>query len=184
MKKKLITVFICFAILVVGFIWGQSSKNNDADGNGENNVQITSTDDLYTAVSTEITPLAKLPEKYSIYDAIEDGYLIKMGKIYNEELKTEFMNSYSKKEKAFTRVAQLTDEGDLILYDVMYLPEKDKIYIITDYTRDEFSSKEDRKISYKAYDKISTNYLGEKCWVAYSGELSKENNNVFYILNE
>lgn len=184
MKRKLTIVFICFAILVVGFIWGQSAKDNNSDENDKNNVQITSTDDLYTAVSTEITPLAKLPEKYSIYDAIEDGYLIKMGKIYNEELKSEFMNSYNKKEKAFTRVAQLTDEGDLILYDVMYLPENDKIYIITDYTRDEFSAKEDRKISYKTYDKITTNYMGEKCWIAYSGELSKENKNIFYIINE
>lgn len=184
MKKKFIIVFLCFVILVVGFIWGKTSKENNTEVQKENNIEISSIDDLYAAVSTEITPLTNLPEEYSIYNAVEDGYLVVMRNSYNDEVKDEFMNLYNKKEKAFTRVAQLTDEGDLILYDVVYLPEKDKIYIITDYTRDKFSTEEDRKISYKEYDKVATSYKGKKCWIAYNGDLSEENDkNVFYILS-
>lgn len=182
MKKKIIIIFICLIILVVGIILGKSTKE-DNSGNSTNE-NIASVEELYNAYSTEITPLTKLPEKYTIYDAIEDGCLVLMGNKYNDEPQNEFMELYNKKEKAFTRVAQLTDEGDLVLYDVVYIPEREKVYIISDYTRDEFSAKEDRKISFKEYEKLETNYKNKKCWIAYNGELSSnKDNDIFYIVS-
>lgn len=182
MKKRIIAVFVCLAFLVMAIMIGKSTKGKNSN-NGTNG-NVISVEDIYSAYSTDIAPLSNLSEKYTIYDAIEDGCLVLMGKKYSSESQNEFMELYNKREKAFTRVAQLTDKGDLILYDVLYIPERGKVYIITDYTRDESLAKEDRKISYKEYEKLEVNYNGKKCWVAYNGELSNsKEDNVFYIVS-
>lgn len=49
-------------------------------------------------------------------------------------------------------MAQTTVEGDLIITDIKY--EIDKVIVITDNTRDKFSSEEDRKITIETYKKI------------------------------
>ena len=181
MKKKLIIVCVLVALLAVVIMLGNLSKYQSSQSDTNSNIQ--TVEEIYSKLSIDITPLAKLPEKYSIYDAIEDGYLVIMGNKYNDQSQNEFMESYNKKEKAFIRVAKLTDEGDLILYDIIYLPEQDKVYVVTDYSRDKFSSKENRAISFKEYDKLAVNYDGKKCWIAYNGDLSKvKNEDVFYIV--
>ena len=181
MKKKVIAIFICFSILVVGIILGKSTTGKNSEDKA--NVNSMSVEGIYSAYSTNITPLSNLPEKYTIYDAIEDGYLVLMGKKYNNESQNEFMDLYENGQKAFTRVAQLTDKGDLIIYDVVYIPERKKVYIITDYTRDQSIPNENRKISYKEFEKLEVNYNDKKCWIAYNGELSNNNNSIFYIVS-
>lgn len=49
-------------------------------------------------------------------------------------------------------MAQTTVEGDLIITDIKY--EIDKVIVITDNTRDKFSSEEDRKITIETYKNI------------------------------
>lgn len=49
-------------------------------------------------------------------------------------------------------MAQTTVEGDLIITDIKN--EIDKVIIITDNTRDKFSSEEDRKITIETYKNI------------------------------
>ena len=47
---------------------------------------------------------------------------------------------------------QTTVEGDLIITDIKY--EIDKVIVITDNTRDKFSSEENRKITLETYKNI------------------------------
>ena len=49
-------------------------------------------------------------------------------------------------------MAQTTVEGDLIITDIKY--EIDKVIVITDNTKDKFSSEEDRKITIETYKNI------------------------------
>lgn len=49
-------------------------------------------------------------------------------------------------------MAQTTVEGDLIITDIKN--EIDKVIVITDNTRDKFSSEEDRKITIETYKNI------------------------------
>ena len=49
-------------------------------------------------------------------------------------------------------MVQTTVEGDLIITDIKY--EIDKVIVITDNTRDKFSSEEDRKITIETYKNI------------------------------
>ena len=49
-------------------------------------------------------------------------------------------------------MVQTTVEGDLIITDIKY--EIDKVIVITDNTRDKFSSEENRKITLETYKNI------------------------------
>ena len=49
-------------------------------------------------------------------------------------------------------MTQTTVEGDLIITDIKY--EIDKVIVITDNTRDKFSSEKDRKITIETYKNI------------------------------
>lgn len=49
-------------------------------------------------------------------------------------------------------MVQTTVEGDLIITDIKY--EIDKVIVITDNTRDNFSSEENRKITLETYKNI------------------------------
>ena len=61
------------------------------------------------------------------------------------------MENYKNKKTAFIRVAQNTVEGDLILIDILYYEKSDKLYIVTDNTRDKFSAETDRIIELKEF---------------------------------
>ena len=77
-----------------------------------------------------------------------------------------------KKENAFIRVVQTTTEGDIFIIDVLYEALNNKIHLVKDDTRDEFSAQEDRTIKYKTYEKTGVwNYQNSQYWVAYNGEL-------------
>lgn len=82
-------------------------------------------------------------------------------------------------------MAQNTVEGDLILTDILYYEKSDKLYIVTDNTRDKFSAETDRIIELKEFNYTSeyknNNHL---YWVLYNGDITEENfktDNVFVI---
>ena len=100
---------------------------------------------------------------------LEDNYRVEY---HNDNLYSEFMDKYNKKENAFTRVVQSTVEGDIIIIDVLYETRNNKIHLVKDDTRDEFLAQEDRSIKYKTYEKTGVwNYQNSQYWVVYNGEL-------------
>ncbi len=72
--------------------------------------------------------------------------------VHNDYLYNEFMENYNNKKTSFIRVAQNAVEGDLILNDILYYENTDKIYLVTDNTRDKFSANEDRTIEFREYE--------------------------------
>lgn len=105
--------------------------------------------------------------------------------VHNDNLYSEFMENYKNKKTAFIRVAQNTVEGDLILTDILYYEKSDKLYIVTDNTRDKFSAETDRIIELKEFNYTSeyknNNHL---YWVLYNEDITEENfktDNVFVI---
>lgn len=126
-------------------------------------------------ISKDYEDIRKLEESYSSEEAQKDNCFVIGAMVHNDYLYSEFMNNYKNGESAFIRIAQNTVEGDLILYDIMYDTESKKLSLITDYTRDKFSSEEDRIIQLRNYDSISEyNYNGRLYWVLYNGELNDD----------
>lgn len=110
-------------------------------------------------------PLENLPNEYSLDSAKKDNcYIItNSGEKYNLEKMNDFLVNINVNRENTIRVIRYTIEGDMIITDVIY---KDHVFKVRkDYTRDEFSAKEDRVIkenifnNYKIEEKENYKYL-------------------------
>lgn len=138
---------------------------------------ISDINDFYNhSITSNYKDIRNLPKNYSKEQAQNDNCFIIGAMVHNDNLYTEFMNKYNKKENAFIRVVQSTIEGDTIVIDVLYEARNNKIHLVRDYTRDKFSSLEDRTIKYNTYEKTGVwKYQNSKYWVVYNGELPDGN---------
>lgn len=151
----------------------------DIEDDNEEAFEIESLDDFYNTSLTKGNDIRNLSKQYNSFDAQKDNCFVIGAMVHNDYLYNEFMNKHNSNESVFIRVAQNTVEGDLILYDILYYEKTGKLYLVTDSTRDEFSSKEDRIIALKTFDNTSNYVYKENLyWVLYNGEeLTDENFN-------
>lgn len=157
----------------------------DSEFNKENNSSISNLNDFYNTELTKNRDIRNLSKEYTSFDAQKDNCFVIGAMVHNDNLYSEFMENYKNKKTAFIRVAQNTVEGDLILTDILYYEKSDKLYIVTDNTRDKFSAETDRIIELKEFNYISeyknNNHL---YWVLYNEDITEENfktDNVFEI---
>jgi len=136
----------------------------DSEFNKENSSNISNLNDFYNTELTKNRDIRNLSKEYTSFDAQKDNCFVIGAMVHNDNLYSEFMENYKNKKTAFIRVAQNTVEGDLILTDILYYEKSDKLYIVTDNTRDKFSAETDRIIELKEF-----NYTSEY-----------KNNNMFY----
>lgn len=151
-----------------------------------NKKEFSDLDRFYSSyITRDYKDIRELDEDYNKEQAGVDNCFVIGAMVHNENLYSDFMENYKNKNDAFIRVAQNTVEGDLILDDIMYDKNKDKIYIVTDSTRDKFSTENDRIIQLREYEAITEyEYKDHLYWVAYNGELNDttfESENIFVI---
>lgn len=112
-----------------------------------------SLNDFYNdSLTKDYISIEKLSSDYQVEQAIKDKAVVVTTTIANSDLLTDFTTSINTKKRAFLRLIQTTVEGDLIITDIKY--EIDKVIVITDNTRDKFSSEENRKITIETYKNI------------------------------
>jgi len=195
MKKK-IKITICrvaIILLLVGIIGGiavgQNRKNKKNTDNSNTNIKqnvssIDDIDDVYNSeIAKEYTDIRKLSEDYTVEQAQQDNCFVIGAMVHNDNLYSEFMTNVNEKKSSFIRVVQTTVEGDLYVIDLLYDTNSNKIHLVKDNTRDEFSAQEDRIIKYKTYEKTGVwNYQNSEYWVAYNGELP-DGTNAEYNIN-
>lgn len=189
---SLILIIIIISLVIINSNLTNENKKDNKDiiieennkDNKEN--EYNEIDEFYSDIK-EYVDIRDLDELYNSTDAQKDNCFVIGAMVHNDYLYGEFMENYRNKKAAFIRVVQNTIEGDAVIYDVKYIPSVDKIYIITDTTRDKYSNDNDRKIELIIYEKIGeiedNNHL---YWVAYNGniDMSKEaltTNNTFII---
>lgn len=180
-KKKVCIVLVIFILLtgiltlwINGTIPKQEESYRIEYGSG-----IASIDDLYNhSVSSNYKHIKSLPKDYSVEQAQKDNCFINIGiRDYNGNLYNEFMDKYNKKEDAFIRTISTTVEGDIGIFDLLYEAKNNKIHLVTDNTRDKFSTEKNRTINYKTYEKTGIwNYENSQYWVVYNGELPNGTN--------
>lgn len=135
--------------------------------------EITDINDFYHhSITSKYQDLRTLSENYTKEQAQKDNCFILGAMVHNDYLYHEFMDKYNKKENAFIRVVQSTVEGDIFIIDMLYEARNNKIHLVKDNTRDKFSAQEDRRITYKTYEKTGIwSYQNSSYWVSYNGEL-------------
>ena len=132
--------------------------------------EISSLDEVYDKEYVNYTDIRNLDSDYSLEDAINDNCFIIANEVYNDSLFSDFNDSYAKKEDCFIRVIQYTIDGDMLIYDVLYDSDSDRVYVVVDVTRDRFENEDIKLLS---YEKMNTyEYLYHTYWVLYSGELN------------
>ena len=164
-----------------GYLYAPPENINETQENKE----IENIDDFYNTSLTKDKDIRKLGELYNSFDAQKDNCFVIGAMVHNDYLYSEFMNNFKNDKSSFVRVAQNTIEGDLILYDILYLEDIDKLYLVTDNTRDKFAAADDRTIELKQFENITDyKYNDRLYWVLYNGELNDETfktENVFVI---
>lgn len=132
-------------------------------------------DDFYHTVLTENDDIRALSSEYHFSDAIKDQCLAIGSTIHNAYLYDDFMKNYQNHNDAFIRVAQTSDEGDLILSDLLYDANSDTIYLVEDNTRDEYAAKEDRQITMKHFNHMEERTMGdERHWIVYQDPMNMQ----------
>ena len=189
MNKKIIIgiVISLIIVVIVGIVYGISKVGNkpvETLGNNEEGPKnISNLDEFYSLSLTKDKDIRKLPEGYTSSEAQKDNCFVVGAMVHNDNLYTEFMNDYKNKKTAFIRVAQNTIEGDLVLYDILYYEKTDKLYLVHDSTRDEYTS--EPIIYLEEYKNTSTYETNNHLyWVLYNEPITEENfstDNVFVI---
>ncbi len=151
----------------------------------ENNKEIKTLDDFYNTSLTKDKDIRNLSELYSSFDAQKDNCFVVGAMVHNDYLYSEFMSKFRNKESAFIRVGENTTEGDLVLNDILYNSETKQLLLVTDNTRDKFSSESERTIKLREFENISEyEYKDRLYWIIYNGELNEEtftSENVFVL---
>lgn len=153
----------------------QEMSANDRNDEFEQ-TDITSLDDFYHTAPAQDHDIRELPEEYSSFDAQLDNCFVIGAMVHNDHLYGEFMEDQKNKTSSFIRVVQNTVEGDAVLYDILYYEKTDKLYLVTDRTRDRFSAEADRKIELREFDNIAEyGYENHLYWILYRGEVNDDN---------
>lgn len=118
--------------------------------NVEDIFEIKTIDDFYNMSITKENDIRNLTTQYSVFDAEKDGvYVVTSGK--NKEKFDNFMNKYSKGENAYMRLGYSTKEGELILYDILYISRIDRVFVVVDSSRDNLG---EATLKLQEYDKL------------------------------
>lgn len=133
-------------------------------------------DDFYNTEPAQNHDIRELPGAYSSFDAQQDHCFVIGAMVYNEDLYVDIMDHHEEKTDSFLRVVQNTVEGDAVLYDILYYEKTDKLYLVTDRTRDRFAAEADRKIELREFDNtLEYEYENHLYWILYRGEVNDDN---------
>ncbi len=108
-----------------------------------------------TKIQTETeykTKIEDLPKDYNIIEAIKDNCVVSIHnkKLYNKDELDRFIENVNNNRADFMRCISFTTEGDILITDVNF--EGSNSFRVTfDWTRDEWSSSEDRTYKYCRY---------------------------------
>lgn len=139
--------------------WGfdyTNPENTYLESNPENEIQTNTIVNNVDHINKKLK-IEELPEDYSYIQAIQDKCVISSQglKVYNKDELDTFLNKVNKNEPYSIRTINYTVEGNMIITDVSF--EGNNVFsTCCDWTRDKFSSKEDRTYRYGKFSKLVT----------------------------
>lgn len=159
-------------------------NKNASDNENPTNVNstINSLDSFYsTNVSSKYKDVRTLDKSYNKVDAQLDNCFVVGAMVHNDYLYSSFISNYGNLTSAFIRVVQSLNDYSIVIYDIQYDADSDKVLIVEDNTRDNSISEEDRNITLKEFNYIGEyEFDGSLYWVAFNDSITDEN---FYSAN-
>ena len=110
--------------------------------------------DIYYA-EEPVTEIEQLPENYNWLQAIDDNCVVMPNNknIYNKDELDVFIEKVKNNEPDFIRTINFTTEGDMLITDVKF-EGNDVFSVCLDWTRDEYSTPQDRIYKYVKFSKM------------------------------
>lgn len=127
--KMIVVAIILLLIFAIVFVLASRMNKNKISNSG-NEIVI---EDI-NEVSTNYISIDKLPEDYSIQNAIDDGCYVAGDRTYNEDVLERFLSNIENKKPANIRIAYTLPNGNISLIDIVY--DSNKMKVIEDRTRD------------------------------------------------
>lgn len=170
-KISLARIFFFLILLTslgLAFYFIYSKSSNPQDNPVNHSTPITSVADFYQIDLPQSRDLRKLPSNYTIEDAKKDHLPVNRLSL---SAANQLIENYKSQKTTHLQIALTTVEGDLILRDVLYYAPTKQLLVVTDDTRDQFSSKENRTITLTEYHhlEIINDKHGQKLF-AYQGD--------------
>lgn len=174
---KVIIVIVLLSLVIAGGIWFIASKEWKNENTVENQVEY-DLDKIYGSKICEgYKDIREIDKEYNKELAQKDNCLVIGAMVHNENVMIDFIEKYNNKESAFIRIAQNNKNGELYLIDLFYDSVSDKVYCVTDTTRDSSKEENKRVIELKKYEHMENwKYKDGTYWIVYNGELPSESN--------
>lgn len=174
---KVIIVIVLLSLVIAGGIWFIASKEWKNENTVEDQVEY-DLDKIYDSKICEgYEDIRKIDKEYNKELAQKDNCLVIGAMVHNENVMIDFIEKYNNKESAFIRIAQNNKNGELYLIDLFYDSVSDKVYCVTDTTRDSSKEENKRVIELKKYEHMENwKYKDGTYWIVYNGELPSESN--------
>ena len=137
-------------------------------------ITIKSLDEFYNNELVKKYPdLRTIKKDYTEEEAVDDNcFVIGTENVYNDNLFANFFDNYENNKSTFIRVIEFTLEQDMLIYDILFDTNSNKLYIVPDNTRDRNAMVDIELFSYEKMTKYE--YLNHTYWVLYNGELNKD----------
>lgn len=155
MNKSIKIVIGILVIIIV--IWGiifaiEYINNNNFENEANKNEEIKQNIKIQTDYKVKIE---ELPQDYSLQNAIKDNCIVSIHgmKLYNKDELDRFLENVNNNTPDFIRCISFTIEGDMLITDVNF-EGNNSFRTCCDWTRDEWSSKEDRTYKYGRFTKL------------------------------
>ena len=174
---KVIIVIVLLSLVIAGGIWFIASKEWKNENTVEDQVEY-DLDKIYDSKICEgYEDIREIDKEYNKELAQKDNCLVIGAMVHNENVMIDFIEKYNNKESAFIRIAQNNKNGELYLIDLFYDSVSDKVYCVTDTTRDSSKEENKRVIELKKYEHMENwKYKDGTYWIVYNGELPSESN--------
>lgn len=175
---KVIIVIVLLSLVIAGGIWFIASKEWKNENTVVDQVEY-DLDKIYDSKICEgYEDIREIDKEYNKELAQKDNCLVIGAMVHNENVMIDFIEKYNNKESAFIRIAQNNNKnGELYLIDLFYDSVSDKVYCVTDTTRDSSKEENKRVIELKKYEHMENwKYKDGTYWIVYNGELPSESN--------
>lgn len=133
-------------------------------------------ENMYKYYAESISPIEEIPQEITLNEVINKYDYYAPGNENNSKNYRYFIDKYLIKDDISIRIISQTENQDIIIKDVFYFKDLDKVYVITDTTRDEKLPEDCRVLTLSQYDVIkeTLNDKNELQLFAYNNENNKE----------
>ena len=176
--KKILTILVVIILLVLILFFGYILINKKSENPKSSSKEENNTLDIFYSyeLTNNYQNIKNLPKDYTVEIAqLDNCFIVTPSTTNNKYIYSEFMSNYRNWTSSFIRIVKSTLDGNTTIYDILYDADLNKVFVVTDNTRNNNISESDKNISLKEFEQIGEYLNGDILYfVAFNDNLSTE----------